>query len=350
VATIEERNTKNGETRYRVLLRLRGTPPQSATFRRKRDAKAWALQTESAIREGRHFKTRESKRHTLADLVDRYSRDYLPAKRSGKDQARILGWWKKQIGVYPLADVTPPLIAEQRDKLARGKTNRGGRRGAGTVNRYLAYLSHAFTVAVREWQWLESNPVQRVPKLEEPRGRVRFLADDERNRLLEACCESDEPNLYPLVYLALSTGARQGELLGLRWPDVDWERGAAVIHQSKNDERRALPLTGKALEVLRERSQLRRVDTDLIFANRRGRALFPRKAWLEALTAAEIDDFRFHDLRHSAASYLAMSGATLAEIAEVLGHKTLAMVKRYSHMAEQHTAEVVARMNERFLA
>ena len=85
-------------------------------------------------------------------------------------------------------------------------------------------------------------------------------------------------------------------------------------------------------------------------ANPRGRAIFPRKPWEEALSAAEIEDFRFHDLRHSAASYLAMSGATLAEIAEVLGHKTLAMVKRYSHLTEQHTSKVVARMNERFLS
>jgi integrase len=349
MARIEERRTESGETRYRVLVRLQGAPPRSATFDRKRDAEAWALQIESAIREGRHFEPRDSTGHTLADLVDRYSRDCLAAKRSGKDQARVLGWWREQIGACPLADVTPPLIAEQRDKLARGRTNRGGRRKPGTVNRYLAYLSHAFTVAVREWRWLESNPVQRVSKLEEPRGRVRFLAEDERKRLLEACRESDEPRLYPIVYLALSTGARQGELLGLRWPDIDWERGAAMLHRRDNDARRALPLTDSALAVLRERSQLRRVDTDLIFANRRGRALFPRRAWLEALRAAEIDDFRFRDLRHSAASYLAMSGATLAEIAEVLGHKTLAMVKRYSHLAERPTTRVVARMNERFL-
>ena len=180
MATIQRRQRSSGEVRYRVQVRLKGFPAQSATFRTKTLAKQWAQDVESAIREGRHFTTRESKRHTLADLVDRYSRDYLPAKRSGKDQARILEWWKKQVGVYPLADVTPPLIAEQRDKLARGRTNRGGRRGPGTVNRYLAYLSRAFTVAVREWQWIESNPVKRVSKLKEPRGRVRFLDDGER--------------------------------------------------------------------------------------------------------------------------------------------------------------------------
>ena len=144
----------------------------------------------------------------------------------------------------------------------------------------------------------------------------------------------------------MSTGARQGELLGLRWPDVDLGRGLAFLHETKNNERRALPITGLAASILRETKRVRRVDTDLVFPSRTGKPKFPQRAWNEALSAAQITDFRFHDLRHSAASYLAMNGATLMEIADVLGHKTLAMVKRYSHLTEQHTSQVVARMNE----
>ena len=178
---------------------------------------------------------------------------------------------------------------------------------------------------------------------------MRFLSDAERDRLLEACRESSEPRLYPMVVLAVSTGARQGELLQLRWPDVSLARGVAIVHHTKNGERSALPLTGRAVEVLKEHSQVRRVDTDLVFANENGTATFPRRAWELALRAAEIEDFRFHDLCHTAASYLAMSGATLAEIAEILGHKTLAMVKRYSHLTDQHSSKVVARMNAQFL-
>ena len=103
-----------------------------------------------------------------------------------------------------------------------------------------------------------------------------------------------------------------------------------------------------AAELLRKRKKIRRADTDLVFVTPQGRkASFPQRAWDKALAEAEVEDFRFHDLRHSAASELAMSGATLAEIAEVLGHKTLAMVKRYSHLTEQHTSKVVARMNQR---
>lgn len=176
------------------------------------------------------------------------------------------------------------------------------------------------------------------------------MSEAERDGLLRACKASREARLYPLVVVAVSTGARQGELLGLRWRDVDLARGLAVVHETKNQERRTLPLAGVALQVLKDLARVRRLDTDLVFANRRGQAVFPRAAWEAALRRAGIEDFRFHDLRHTAASYLAMSGATLTEIAAVLGHKTLAMVKRYAHLTEQHTSSVVARMNDRFLA
>ncbi|MCP4204729.1 MAG: site-specific integrase [bacterium] len=346
MATIRKRET-GSDTVWHVQVRLKGHPQETATFTRKTDAKKWAQDTESAIREGRHFKTREARNHTLGELVERYVAQHLSGKKSAKDQRRVLEWWKTKIGSYSLADVNPALLVEWRDRLASETTVRGTRRSSGTVNRYLAYLSHAFTVATREWQWLESNPLTKVSKLKEPRGRVRFLSDEERQDLLDACQESDDPLLYPLVVLALSTGARQGELLGLRWSDVDLKRKVAIAHDTKNEDRRALLLSGLAFDVLRDLRKVRRLDTDLVFANQKGKASFPRNAWEAALKAAEIEDFRFHDLRHSAASPLALSGATLAEIAEVLGHKTLAMVKRYSHLTEQHTSKVVARMNEK---
>ena len=349
MASIQKRVTKDGEVRYRVQVRLRGHPVQRATFRTKTEAKQWVQDTESAIRNGRYFHTVEAKRHTLAELIDRYIETVAPRRpRSADHTSALLRFWKEVLGEYTLADVTPALIGEVRDKLSAGTTQRGGKRAPATVNRYVGALSHAFTIAVKEWGWVDQNPVFKVQRLPEPRGRVRFLQDHERGPFLEACREISPRRLYPLVVVALCTGARQGELLNLRWPDVDLERGVAVFHQTKNNERRAVPLTGPALEVLREASRIRRVDTDLVFPSETGLPKFPQRQWEEALRAAQIDDFRFHDLRHSAASYLAMSGATLAEIAEVLGHKTLAMVKRYSHLTEQHTSKVVARMTAKF--
>lgn len=347
MATITKRTDNSGAATFQVKVRLKGHPTQAATFARLTDAKRWAQATESAIRENRHFKTTEAKRHTLADLVDRYAREVLPGKKDGAHQGRQLDWWKGALGAYALADVTPALIAETRDALAAQPTHRGPTTSPATVVRYLAALSHAFTVAVKEWGWVDSNPLVKVSKPKEPRGRVRFLDDDERDRLLTACRASAGPDLYPAVILALSTGARAQEVLGLRWPQVDLGRRVATLLDTKNGEVRVLPLAGPALALLRERSKVRRIDTDLVFPARRNptKPIDLRTAFEAALERAGIADFRWHDLRHTAASYLAMNGASLAEIAEVLGHKTLAMVKRYAHLSEAHTAGVVGRMN-----
>ena len=351
MAYIQKREAQDGKSRYRVQIRKKGYPIQTATFPRLTDARKWARDTESAIDDGRYFKTSEAKRHTLSELVDRYVLHVLPTKpKSQKKQTQQLGWWKDQIGDYALAAVTPALIAEYRDRLAQTVNVRGSKNSPSTVLRYLAALSHAFTVAVNEWGWLDDNPLRKVTKPTEPRGRVRFLSDDERERLLTACRTSSNLYLYPVVVLALSTGMRQGEILGLIWDDIDIHQGRITLHDTKNNERRVVPLASHAMEIMREHMKVRRLDTEFVFPSKVGRGRNPmdlRAPWNAALKKAQIEDFRFHDLRHSAASYLAMNGVSLAELAEVLGHKTLQMVKRYAHLSEAHTTGVVTRMNEK---
>ena len=350
MATIEERKALSGATSYRVLVRLKGFPTQTATFSRKTDAKKWASQTEVAIRENRYFKTVESKRHTLKDLVDRYVQNILPTKpQSEQKQKSQLQWWVSQLGAYTLSDITPARISECRDTLLSEITYRKTQRSPSTANRYMAALSHAFSIAVKEWGWLEANPLNKIRKLKEPRGRIRFLSDEERKRLLTACHESNTPHLYLIVILCLSTGARKMEIMNLTWDDVDFNRNVITLHETKNGERRLLPLVHKARALLLEHSKIRNLESNLLFPSKHNanKPIDIRAAWEAALKQADITDFRFHDLRHSAASYLAMNGASLAEIAEVLGHKTLQMVKRYAHLSEAHTAKVVASMNEK---
>ena len=352
MAHVEARKRKDGSVSYRAQIILKGHPRVSATFRRKSDAKRWAQTTEAAIRERRYFPGSESERRTFGELVDRFVEEKLPL-RAERDQARLanqLYWWLDAIGAHTaLSQLTPAMIVEARDRLVAGETPSGLPASPATVKRYLAMLSKVMNVAVKEWFWIDENPCRRVSRPTEPRGRVRFLSDEERNVLLEVCKASRDPRLYPLVLLAMATGARQGELMDLKWKDVDLTRGIAILHETKNGERRALPITGPALEVLREKARVRQIDSDLVFANRTGKAYFPRKPWNEAVEDAELEDFTFHDLRHTAASYLAMSGATPAEIAAVLGHKTLAMVKRYAHLTDTHTRSVVERMTSRYL-
>ncbi len=251
------------------------------------------------------------------------------------------------MGVYALVDVTPALIVQCRDELANGITYRGTQRTPATVVRYMAALSHAFTIAVKEWGWLDDSPTRKVKKPTEARGRVRFLDDDERQRLLIACKESSSEWLYMCVILALSSGMRQSELMGLKWQDVNLKDGFIILHETKNGDRRRVPLSGLALTLLNEHSKIRRLDTPLLFPSERNpqKPINLRSAFEYAMKRAEIKEFHWHDLRHCTASYLAMNGASLAEIAEILGHKTMQMVKRYAHLSDGHVSNVVASMN-----
>lgn len=346
MATFDKHTANDSKITFRVRIRIKGFPLQTASFDRLTDARRWAQQTEAAIREGRHFKTREAQRHTLTDLIDRYVADVLPRKKGGSKQRQQLQWWREQLGVYALADLTPPLLAEYRDKLAAGFPGTEPR-GPATVVRYLAALSHCLSVAVKEYQWLDDSPLRKVSKPKEPRGRVRFLSNEERAALLSACEASPNPYLFPVVVLALSTGMRAGEIMALEWRDVDLARGWLTLRETKNGTMRGVPLVGKALELVKEHARTRRrLDTPLLWPGvHPNKPMDLRQPWEKALKQAGIEDFRFHDLRHSAASYLAMNGASLNEIAAVLGHKTLSMVQRYAHLSESHKAGVVERMN-----
>jgi integrase len=357
-----------GRVAYRVQIRLKGHPTQSGTFRNRKDAVRWASSIESAILEGRHFPHTRSRRISFASLAQRYRENILvdaPRSRQANTDRHIT-WWIDHLGSLNLAAITPDCIAAARDALALQPFSRGrirkaedGRavlpatykRSGATVNRYLATLSHIFATAVVQWRLIDKNPVHDVSKKKEARGRIRFLRDEERDALLAACAKSPWQPLRALVLLAISTGARRGELIRLRWVDVaiDEPSPRAIIQHTKNGDPRRLPLVGKALDAVRELSISNAGKSELVFPAKLdpGRAYEAFDAhWYTALERAGIADFRFHDLRHTCASYLASQGASLLEIADVLGHRTITMVKRYSHLAQGHKVAVIERMTK----
>jgi integrase len=248
-----------------------------------------------------------------------------------------------------LVDLTPAEIVDARDRLLRSGTSDGRKITPATVNRYHASLSIALSKAVNEWGWLEDNPLRKVGKLREPKGRDRFLSDDERDALLKACKSSSNRYLYTIVVLAISTAARRGELLGLRWRDIDLKQGIMSLRVTKNGDPRSVPLRNLALELIGQLGKVRRIDSDLVFPSDKDpqKPIEFRDPWNRAVKQAGLRNFRFHDLRHTAASYLAMSGASAVELAAVLGHRTLQMVKRYAHLSQSHTSQLVERMNEK---
>jgi integrase len=357
MATIQERRDENGKIRYRAMVRLKGFPTESETFDRKNDARDWAQKREVELRSGRQPNGHEARRRTAVEMIDRYMRDVLPRKRPRlrRHQKFHLEWWKKQLKGLTIAEVTPSIIAQCRDKIAQTPTRDSPCHSASSVNHYRSTLSHVFTVAIREWGWADDSPVSKVARLREPRGRLRYLDNNERERLLAACKADSNPCLYPVVVIAISTGMRQQEILSLAWTRVDLERGRVILEETKNGERRSVPITGHALDELKRLHQNRAPDTDLLFPTkvRRNRATKPieiRLPWERALAESNIKDFRFHDLRHTAASYLAMNGATLADIAEVLGHKSIQMARRYAHLSESRVRDVVLSMNAKIFA
>lgn len=353
MATIRTLIKKNGKKTYHAEIRIKGYEPMRATFDRLTDAKTWIAKYESDMKLGKKIKKSESSHHTLAELIDRYIEYELPQRKSDQAKFRMqLIWWKNKIGKCMLSDITPSLLSKYKDILANepspkpknGKTTRSG----ATVNRYMACLSIVLTKAVKEWEWLDENPMFKVSKKQETRGRVRYLSENEKTRLLNECAKISQ-ELYIVVLIAISTGARYSEITNLKWQNIDFKNKQFHFLNTKNGEDRGVPIADIVLNEIKKFSKVRKMNSDYIFANNNGKIIYFRNAFSRAVNAAKINDFRFHDLRHTAASYLAMNGASLLDIADILGHKTLQMVKRYSHLTKKHTSELINRVAQQEL-
>ncbi len=231
-----------------------------------------------------------------------------------------------------------------------------------TRNRYMATLASVLTSCVKDWHWLTASPMTGVSKPTEDNGGTRFLSKDELDRLLTACRDSKSRDLLLAVMLSITTGGRQGEILGLRWKDLDLAAG--TLHLRVDNETttkggiRSLPIAPQALGLLQARREARREgkvtalhDDGLVFPSRvaGSRPVSLRTPWETALLRAGIESFRWHDLRYPAASFVAKGGASLLEIGAVLGHKSANTTKRYAHLTEQHTNTLVLDMADKLL-
>lgn len=360
MATIQKRERKSG-TIYRVMIRIQGFPEQTKSFKRLTDAKMWAQQTESDIRKG-EFKNvvKEASKHTLSKVITRYKEGIMPSKALNTQRAEStwIAAWDRELGKYALSFITTELISKKMKKIAKAGDERldkpTGTKSPRTMKHYRGTLELLFKHAI-EWGWTANNPVESIKQVGKiNNNRVRFLDDDERTALITACQNSPNKQLHAVVIFALSTGARKNEILSIKDGDLDLDRNTAILRDTKNGETRSVPIMGPLQDLMKDQIKARDKlnetlpePTSYIFPRKDGlKPIDIRKAWENARDKAEIKDFRFHDLRHSAASYLAMNGATLLEIAAVLGHKTLQMVQRYSHLSEDHTRNIVEKMNK----
>ncbi len=334
MATIQKRKNKNRTISYRVMIRPSdGLPAMYKTFPTFEEAKDWAAIEEGNRRQGIYFPEKLKKKHTVAELIDLYT-EALPllGVKSAEDILRHLKWWKVKIGKYTLNHINSDLIKKQRQELLEEVSPKGTRRSQATVNRYLASFSGALSYGVKDCEWLSVNPMFRIKKFKESEGRDRILSNEELSRLFEACKNSPNKLLYPFVLLAITTGARSGELLGLPWGCVQLNDGVIHLKDTKNGRPRVLALVGKALEILRTMFAQRDPEKVLVFpSKKRFGKLTLRKPWERALKEAKINGFRMHDLRHCFATYASESGASNIQLKAATGHQTLSQLGRYCH-------------------
>lgn len=331
---------------YRVQIRIKNGEHLSKNFDTFEEAKNWKRITIAAVKSGTPYETTQMRKHTVCDLIDRFIESDLKKLRNHRTMLGHLKWFKQEIGSVHLNHFKEDVVAKCRDVLAKTPDKFGRPRSSSTVNRYLCTLSSVVSVAIREWRLLSSSPITNVRKLAEPRGRTRYLSKDDRERLLKACKESQCPHLYPITLIALLTGMRRGEILGLRWCDIALEEKRLVLHRTKNGDKRILPLVGPLLQILQELHLSRydgSRDEDFLFAGRNGKKPINfRQSWKLALKKAVITDLKFHDTRHDFISFASELGYPLHIISLLVGHRSHSITAtRYSHLNLEHAAEVL---------
>ena len=333
MATIQKFTRSKGIV-YRVLIRKAGTKPISKTF----TSRKLAIQFAESINSNREFFEAYGYQNNVKIKLSELIIEYLNLDYKGKDQvehSRKLRVWLNSLSNIPATEINANNIKKGLDALPSHLSN-------ASINRHKAAISGVLTYACKRG-YIKINPAKLVPSLPENNERTRFLSEAERTRLFKACRVSKWDKLYLIVLLAITTGARKGELTKLRWNDIDFDRRTAYVSTTKNGQPKVLPLTDS---VIKELQIFDTKDSSLIFASKVKEevAYCFTKTWKKALEDWDIKDFRFHDLRHSCASYLAQSGASLLEIADVLGHKQISVTKRYAHLCIGHKVNLINRV------
>ncbi len=314
---------RNRRGKWQARIARKGQPAISKSFTTRQDAERWARQIETQIDQGRFVNHVEAERTTFGEIVGRYMQEVTPTMRGAKEDLIRLGAMQRNtICKLSMAALTTARIAEYRDQRLKQVS-------AGTVIRELAYISSIINHARREWDINIENPVRLVRKPLSPQSRSRTLSEAEKVRILDALTPRPTRRvsswMKPLVEFALESAMRRGEMLALKWINVDLVNRTAYLPVTKNGEDRTVPLSSKAIEIL---SGLPRDIKGSVFPIE---AQTVAASFMKATKRADVVDFHFHDLRHTAITNLSQKLPNLIELAAVSGHKSLTMLKRYYH-------------------
>ena len=355
MATIRSREDQDGITiGWQAQIKRKGFPLQVKTFRTKAEATQWATVTESEMMRGVFVSRSESERTTVDSLIDRYAREVLPTQKGGHREVSRVKHIKEGLGKYSLAALTSSLVADYRD--ARLKIV-----GPQSVKHELGLLQRALKKGAQEWGIALPGgiPTFLVKKPSLPASRNRRLVDDEEDRLLTACADARNPWLRSVVVFAIETAMRAGEIVetwkqdpsgaldangkhlqvkvssGLLWENVDLKKRTAHLPTSKNGDARTVPLSSRAVVTLE--ALPRNLDGRVFGATYEG----VKQSYNRACKRANITGLTFHDLRHEATSRLFEKGLNPMQVAAISGHKTLQMLKRYTHLRAEDLAKML---------
>lgn len=322
---------RNGS--YRVRITRQGQSTISKSFKTEFDALKWVRQVEVQLELG-IYQEQTKKRLIKQDIsfteaAGRYISTHVVHKLNNRTEAGILGliskrWESRKLSSIQKQDVL--MLKEDLLKLGRA---------ASTVNHYINAISQLYQVAVNEWEFKLTNPTTSIKRMAEPQGRMKRLLPEAERILLKHSFESILLPLSSIIVIAIETGMRSAEILSMRWEDVDLVNRKVLLRHTKNGESRVVPLTSRAKNELEK--LISRHESELVFPYCRWQI---RRQYVKAVTKAKLAHkgvqnpfigLRFHDLRHEALSRLSDKGLNVIELAHISGHKTLSMLRRYTH-------------------
>ena len=338
---------KRGPYQWQVLIRRKGFETQAKVFNTKAEAESWAKVTESEMVRGVFVSQKEAENTTLANALNRYEREVsLEKKGYSKEKDKIDHWRKSSLGALFLTTIRSSDLSKWRD-------DRLKRSSPATVNRHLNLLSHVFTVAVQDWGMGGLvNPVPNVRRPKNPLPRERRLLPGELERIMAA---TDSHSLGDVIRIAIETGMRRGEIAHMKWDHVDLDKKALLVPETKTGDPRRIPLSPEAIRILSEIP--RRIDGKVwgydekglgitrVFqeACKRARKTYEKECGEQCAKSDPgfLANLTFHDLRHEATSRFFEKGLNPMQVAAITGHKTLQMLKRYTHLKAEDLAELL---------
>ena len=360
MAVISKRETKKGVS-YQAIIRIKGYKTICKTFKLKSKAIAWANEIESSMQNGTYKETpteisindNQIKLVYVSDLINYFRTEIAPRRYSYVDKYAVMyNWWNDKIGKIKIKELSASILSSCKQALITEKIFVGKRettRSNNTINKYLMCMSAVLTYATNELELIDMNPMSKIRAMDKPSSRTRFLSNEERE-ILSANCKKHSLMIYIFYLISYKTGGRFNEVRHLQVKDLDFQNNRVYFLDTKNKTHRGVHLDAITLGLIKEYMEINEIESGYIFRNnKKGIELFEIKGVLnQIIKESGIKDFRIHDIRHSTASKMAEEGASLLEIAEVLGQKSLTVARNYSHLTKKHTEELLASIMDKY--